>query len=78
MVGAFIKVDGSLDELQSLGVNVHPRIGNIITADLPLRKLPEIVALPNVLRIEAAKPVELSLNVAAPGLKLQMQEILLV
>ena len=69
MVGSFIKVDGSIDELQSLGVKVHSKIGNIITADIPLRRLPEIVALPNVLRIEAAKPVELSLNVAGPRIK---------
>ena len=66
MVGSFIKVEGSLDELQSLGVKVHSRIGNIITADLPLRRLPEITALSEVLRIETAKPVELDLNVAAP------------
>jgi len=69
MVGSFIKVDGSLDELQSLGVKVHSRIGNIITADLPLRRLPEITALSEVLRIETAKPVELDLNVASPRVK---------
>ncbi len=66
MVGAFIKVEGSIDELQSLGVKVHSKIDNIVTADVPLVKLPEIVALSNVLRIEAAKPVELDLNVATP------------
>lgn len=69
MVGAFIKVEGSNDELQSLGVKVHSKIGNIITADIPLRRLPEITALPEVLRIETAKPVELDLNVASPRVK---------
>ncbi len=66
MVGVFIKVEGSIDELQSHGVRIHSMIGNIVTADIPLKNLPEIIALPNVLRIEAAKPVELDLNVAAP------------
>jgi len=65
-VSVFIKFNGNTDELLAHSVNVRSKIGDIVTADLPLSQLPIVASLPSVRYIEAAKPVELHLNVSAP------------
>ena len=64
IVSGYIVTNGGFGGLESMGVNVRSRIGNIRTADIALSKLPEIVELPNVKYIYPGLPVELYLNVS--------------
>lgn len=48
---------GNETGLAELGVEVNSRIGNFITAIVPVQKLEEVAALPSVKRVEVSRPV---------------------
>src|SRR5262245_64652168 len=53
-------------ELEAAGVKVRAQAGGIFTAYVPPGAIERVVALPGVLRVEGAAPVELELNVSVP------------
>ena len=54
-VDVLIKTTDKAKELSDLGVSIQARIGDIVTANVPIERLPEIARLESVVYIEAAK-----------------------
>jgi hypothetical protein len=54
-VDVFIKTTDKAKELGDLGIHIQARIGDIVTANVPTDRLPEVVRLPSVIYIEAAR-----------------------
>ena len=64
-MGAFIKVrDGDVRELLSHGVKVGARIGDMVTATVPLSTMSAVSKLNSVISVAPAYPVELDLNIS--------------
>ena len=66
IISAFIHLyDGyDSDILRKFGVNIRTILGNILTADIPLEKLDNIVALDGVKYIEMGSPIRKNLDKA--------------
>ena len=65
-VSAFITIadaDASLSALKDLGVAVNARFGNLITAQIPLARIPEVAELPEVVQVEVATEMEANSDV---------------
>jgi len=70
LINAIIKVSGNPMAIESAGARVRSVIGDIVTADIPLRSLNDLIHLPNVIYIQAARQMELALlDVSVPDTK---------
>jgi len=57
-INAIIKVSGNPMAVESAGARVRTVIGGIVTADVPLRSLNDLICLPNVIYVQAARQME--------------------
>lgn len=68
-IGLILRIDGSLTELENLGVAVRSRIGKtatrIITTRVPVSMIDTIASLPSVIVCELAKKVHTNLNISS-------------
>ncbi len=65
-VGLFLMINGDFTELEQMGVNIHSKIGNIVTVRVPIDMIDTIASLPSVLSCEIAKKAYPNLNVSTP------------
>ena len=68
-VRVFMLATNSIDELESHGVKVQSKIGNTMTAHIPLSLLPEIAQLQGIQAIQTGMPVFLELDVNSDKIK---------
>jgi len=54
-VNALVHTTDDARELESLGISVQARVGDVATAYIPFARLPEVAALPSVVYIEASQ-----------------------
>jgi subtilisin family serine protease len=67
LINAIIKVSGNPMAIESAGARVRSVIGNIVTADVPVRSLNDLVDLSNVIYIQAARQMQPALlDVSVP------------
>lgn len=65
-VKVLLQYRGSVTELQQRGLEVRTVAGDIISGVLELSRLDEIAALPDIVRIESARPMVKELNRSLP------------
>ena len=58
LINAIIKVSGSPVAIESAGARVRSVIGNIVTADVPRHSLNDLISLPNVIYVQAARQMQ--------------------
>lgn len=65
-VPTLIRGDVSRSDLEALGIATGTYAGPIVTADVPLDAFAALMALPGVVEVEAARPLEPLLDVSSP------------
>lgn len=72
-IEAFIKLTGSeaIEELADQGIKINSRVGDFVTAFIPLDRLSQLAADPRIQYIEAAQPVRMQLDVVREKSKIQ-------
>jgi len=71
-INTIIKITDNPMAINSAGVKVRSVIGDIVTADVPIRSLSTLIQLPNIVYIQAAHQMKLSspmLDVSVPETK---------
>jgi len=67
LINAIIKVSGNPMAIESVGARVRSVIGDIVTADVPLRSLSDLICLSNVIHVQAARQMQPALlDVSVP------------
>lgn len=66
VVPTLVRGDVSRESLEALGISVGVEAGPITTADVPLQRFPELMALAGIAEVEAARPLQPLLNISAP------------
>ncbi len=66
-VDVLIETTGDLAELRDLDTKVQARVGNIVTANVPLHHLPDLARLKSVIYVEASRILQTSNDVSVPG-----------
>ena len=67
LVRTILRFDGNLDAVRAEGAIVRSVMGNIATVDIPVSKLSAVAALPSVVSIEAAQPLQPRLDISVPA-----------
>lgn len=73
VLNTIIKVSGNPSAINSSGANIRSIIGDIITADVPLKSLTEIVRLPEVVYVRSARQMQIN-NAMRPALDISVPE----
>ncbi len=68
-VGVLIKTSASREELETEGAVVRSRIGDIVSAKIPIRRLTDVAALDNVVYMEGAIKMKPLLDTSVPETK---------
>ena len=70
-VGAFVKFRGDANTLRAqfalYGAAIHTVVGDVATAEIPVRALAQVAALPAVIDIEEARQAKRSTDVSVPA-----------
>jgi len=74
LLNTIIKVNSNPTIIKSTGARVRSITGNILTADVPLSSLDELIALPNVIYIQSARKLQISREMQ-PALDVSVPEI---
>lgn len=70
VVNTIVKVSGNPLAMESTGARVRSVIGDIVTADVPLYSLADLIELPNVFYVQAARQMEPALlDASVPNTK---------
>jgi len=65
-VNVLVHTTDDARELESMGISVQARVGDVATAYIPFARLPEVAALPSVVYIEAGQILHLLHDVSVP------------
>ncbi|MFV1951674.1 MAG: S8 family serine peptidase [Nitrospinota bacterium] len=68
-VGVLIKTSASIEELETEGAVVRSRIGDIVSASIPISRLRDVAGLDNVVYMEGAVKMKLLLDKSVPETK---------
>jgi len=74
LLNTIIKVDSNPMRINSTGARVRSITGNILTADVPLSSLDDLIALPNVVYIQSARKMQINREMQ-PALDVSVPEI---
>jgi subtilisin family serine protease len=64
--GLLIITNGTTNELEDIGIEIHSRIGSIITTRVPIDMIDTVASLESVLHCQIAKKMHINLNQSAP------------
>jgi len=65
-VNALVHTTDDARELESMGISVQSRVGDVATAYIPFARLPEVAALPSVVSIETGQILHILHDVSVP------------
>jgi len=65
-VNVLVRFQGDLAKLSAVGAKVQARIGDVVTANIPMSHLMDLARLPGVIYIEASRKMSYTNDISAP------------